>query len=379
MKRLSTEEFHRSEKTPLTVVLDNVRSMHNVGSVLRTADAFRIECVYMCGITSTPPHPELHKTALGAEDSVAWRYEKNTIDAIDALHGQGYSVYAVEQCEGSTMMQHIDTLVDKRGGKYAVVLGNEVHGVQQEVVDACDGCIEIPQFGTKHSLNVSVTAGIVIWEIARRLLLSVSLLLFVCLPAKSQNIDIPVDMSPMELDSLAQIMPEWHIKKRPEFYEGEWIPVIVLPEIPVYGAIHFKNSKERQKYDRLVYNIKKVLPIAKMANRMICETYTVMEQLPDEKSRKEHMSMVEKDVKRQYTPMMKKLTYSQGKLLIKLIDRECNQTSYEIVQAFLGPAKAVFYQIFAWTFRASLKKTYDPSGDDFMIERIVRQIEVGAI
>ena len=166
MNRISPEEFKQSEKTPLVVVLDNVRSLHNVGSVFRTGDAFLIEAVYLCGITSTPPQAEIHKTALGAEDSVDWKYFEDTHDALNELKAAGYSVFAIEQAEGSTMLPDFNT---QSGIKYAVVLGNEVKGVQQSVVDACDGCIEIPQFGTKHSLNVSVTAGIVIWEFFRKI------------------------------------------------------------------------------------------------------------------------------------------------------------------------------------------------------------------
>ena len=168
MNRLTIDEFKQAEKMPLIVVLDDVRSLHNVGSVFRTSDAFRVEAVWLCGITATPPHPEIHKTALGAEDSVDWRYFKTADEAVDELHRQGYFVYSIEQVEGSTKLQHLDE--DKPMNSYAIVLGNEVKGVHQSVVDASDGCLEIPQFGTKHSLNVSVTAGIVIWEFARRFL-----------------------------------------------------------------------------------------------------------------------------------------------------------------------------------------------------------------
>lgn len=171
MNRITVEEYQTAEKMPLVVVLDNVRSMHNVGSVFRTCDAFRAESVVLCGITATPPQNEIHKTALGAENSVGWQYAKDTCDAVRHLHEEGYTVLAVEQCEGSTMLPLTDHGSITAGKKYAVVLGNEVHGVQQEVIDLCDGCIEIPQFGTKHSLNVSVTAGIIIWEFARTLLI----------------------------------------------------------------------------------------------------------------------------------------------------------------------------------------------------------------
>lgn len=166
MGRLSVEEYHAAEKTQLVVVLDHVRSLYNVGSVLRTADAFRLAGVCLCGITAVPPHPEIHKTALGAEDSVDWRYFKDTLDAVKWLKQAGYEVLAVEQCEGSTMLNNFQV---ERGKRYAIVLGNEVKGVQQAVVDECNGCLEIPQYGTKHSMNVSVTAGIVIWELFKQL------------------------------------------------------------------------------------------------------------------------------------------------------------------------------------------------------------------
>ena len=161
MNRLTAEEFKEQTKTPLVVVLDNVRSLHNVGSVFRTADAFLLEAVYLCGITSTPPHAEIHKTALGAENTVEWKHYEDTHVALADLKKQGNIVYAIEQAEGSTKLPNLKLDATK---KYAVILGNEVKGVQQTVVDACDGCIEIPQFGTKHSLNVSVTGGIIIWE-----------------------------------------------------------------------------------------------------------------------------------------------------------------------------------------------------------------------
>ena len=145
MNRLTVDEFKSSEKMPLTVVLDDVRSMYNVGSVLRSCDAFRVEAVWLCGITAVPPHPEIHKTALGAEDSVEWRYFASALDAVRELQGRGVMVMAVEQCEGSMML---DRFEPEGGQGYAVVLGNEVKGVRQDVVDACDGCLEIPQFGT---------------------------------------------------------------------------------------------------------------------------------------------------------------------------------------------------------------------------------------
>ena len=171
MTRLSIEAFKAAQKLPLVVVLDNVRSLYNVGSVFRSGDAFRIEGLYLCGITATPPNAEIHKTALGGEDSVAWRYFQRTEEAVLALKADGYFVYSVEQVEGSMMLQDL-TIDPKLGTKgYAVILGNEVKGVKQEVVDMSDGCLEIPQFGTKHSLNVSTTAGIVMWEFARKMLM----------------------------------------------------------------------------------------------------------------------------------------------------------------------------------------------------------------
>ena len=182
MGRMTVEQFHESEKLPLVVVLDGVRSLYNVGSVFRTADAFRAAGVVLCGITATPPNSEIHKTALGAEDSVSWRYFQQTMEAVDWLRNEGYTLLAIEQCEGSTLLQNFkpeskstpirrDLEGSLVGAKYAVILGNEVKGVQQEVVDACDGCLEIPQFGTKHSMNVSVTAGIIIWHFAQHFLL----------------------------------------------------------------------------------------------------------------------------------------------------------------------------------------------------------------
>jgi tRNA G18 (ribose-2'-O)-methylase SpoU len=168
MGRKSVEEFKDSHKLPLVVVLDHVRSLYNVGSVFRTSDAFLVQGICLCGITARPPHPEIHKTALGAEESVEWKYFERTQDAVIWLKQEGYTVQAIEQCEGSTMLQDF---IPDGNKKYAVVFGNEVKGIQQEVVDMCDGCIEIPQFGTKHSMNVSVTAGIIIWSIADRFLL----------------------------------------------------------------------------------------------------------------------------------------------------------------------------------------------------------------
>jgi tRNA G18 (ribose-2'-O)-methylase SpoU len=168
MQRLTVEEYREAEKLPLVVVLDDVRSMYNVGSVFRTSDAFRVERICLCGITSTPPHAEIHKTALGAEDSVSWEYCATALSAVEKLKEEGYTVLSVEQVEHSTKLQ---TFVPQKGLKYAVVMGNEVKGVHQEVVDASDGCLEIPQLGTKHSMNVSVTTGIIIYKFAEALII----------------------------------------------------------------------------------------------------------------------------------------------------------------------------------------------------------------
>jgi tRNA G18 (ribose-2'-O)-methylase SpoU len=167
LNRMSATEFKEAAKLPLVVVLDNVRSLHNVGSVFRTSDAFRVEKIYLCGITASPPHPEIHKTALGAEFSMEWEHVDNCVETVNNLRREGYEVYGIEQVEHSVMLSHF--VVDN-SKKYAVVLGNEVKGVQQEVIDVCNGCIEIPQYGTKHSLNVSVAGGIVIWELFKKLM-----------------------------------------------------------------------------------------------------------------------------------------------------------------------------------------------------------------
>jgi tRNA G18 (ribose-2'-O)-methylase SpoU len=161
LKRLSPEGYRQVEKIPLIVVLDNVRSLHNVGSVFRTSDAFLIEAIYLCGITATPPNAEIHKTALGAENTVEWRYFEHTSDAVHQLKTESYCILAVEQAENSIPLDKFR--MEHR--RYAVIFGNEVKGIDQPVMDLCDICVEIPQFGTKHSLNVSVAAGIVIWEI----------------------------------------------------------------------------------------------------------------------------------------------------------------------------------------------------------------------
>lgn len=161
--------------------------------------------------------------------------------------------------------------------------------------------------------------------------------------------------------------------------QGDSIKYVEMNNVYVFGPIEFKNDKQRQKYDRMVYNVKKVLPIAKEVNRAIIETYEYLETLPSDKARREHIKFVEKSIKAEYTPRMKKLSLTQGKLLIKLIYRETNSSSYDLVKAFLGTTKAVFYQSFAWMFGASLKKDYDPEGKDRLIERVVKQVESGQL
>lgn len=166
MNRLTVEEFRESEKLPLTVVLDNVRSLNNIGSVFRTSDAFRVEHIALCGITATPPHREIHKTALGAEESVAWSYHEDTAECVRGLKEKGYRVYAVELAHDSLKLGTDELATDK---PVTIVFGNEIEGVQEEVMELCDGFLEIPQSGTKHSLNVSCAAAIAIWEIFKML------------------------------------------------------------------------------------------------------------------------------------------------------------------------------------------------------------------
>ncbi|MDR1553728.1 MAG: RNA methyltransferase [Prevotellaceae bacterium] len=166
LNRLSIDEFKLSSKLPIAVVLDNVRSSHNIGAAFRTSDAFRIERIFLCGISSTPPNAEIHKSALGAEDSVDWQYFASTIDAVNVLKQNEYKIVSIEQTENSIMLNHFSPNKNER---YAFVFGNEVRGVLQSVVDASDLCIEIPQDGTKHSLNISVSIGIVLWEFYRNL------------------------------------------------------------------------------------------------------------------------------------------------------------------------------------------------------------------
>jgi tRNA G18 (ribose-2'-O)-methylase SpoU len=164
--RLSIDEYKQVEKTPIAIILDNVRSLNNIGSVFRSGDGFCIEQIYLCGITATPPNKDIHKTALGATESVEWHYEADTLNAIIKLKNDGYTIIAIEQAEGSISLENFNT---NNTEKYALVFGHEVKGVDQQVVDACDYCIEIPQFGTKHSFNISVSVGIVLWEFFKQL------------------------------------------------------------------------------------------------------------------------------------------------------------------------------------------------------------------
>ena len=159
--RKTVNDFKQAEKTPLILILDNIRSLNNIGSVFRTADAFLIEKIYLCGITATPPHKDIHKTALGATENVAWEYVENTLDVVQKLQNEKVSVWAIEQTEKAILL---DAFQPKKNIKHAFILGNEVRGVAQEVVNACGQALEIPQFGTKHSLNISVATGVVVWD-----------------------------------------------------------------------------------------------------------------------------------------------------------------------------------------------------------------------
>ncbi|GLB48989.1 RNA methyltransferase [Neptunitalea lumnitzerae] len=166
LNRIDVDAFKESQKTPLIVVLDNIRSLNNIGSVFRTSDAFLIEKIYLCGITATPPHKDIHKTALGATDSVDWEYKEDTLALVEDLKKENIQTLAIEQAENATMLNEFTPDTSK---KYAVIFGNEVKGVAQKVVSACDGVIEIPQYGTKHSLNISVSTGVVLWDLFTKL------------------------------------------------------------------------------------------------------------------------------------------------------------------------------------------------------------------
>lgn len=165
LDRLSEEEFRKQPKFPLIVVLDGIRSLNNIGSFFRTADAFNVEKIYLCGITAQPPHRDIQKTALGATETVDWEYRSSIVDLATELKHQGMTICAIEQAEQTTLLQEVNEL---RGEKFVLVFGNEVDGVDQKVVDLADHIIEVPQFGTKHSLNVSVCAGVVLWEFGKR-------------------------------------------------------------------------------------------------------------------------------------------------------------------------------------------------------------------
>ena len=169
LERLKIDEFKKADKIPLIVILDNIRSLNNIGSVFRTSDAFLIEKIYLCGITAKPPHKEIHKTALGATESMDWEYFENTLELIENLQKESVEIVSIEQAVNSTMLQDFEISKNQR---YAVIFGNEVKGVQQEVVTQSDFCIEIPQFGTKHSLNISVSCGIVLWDLYKKIKLS---------------------------------------------------------------------------------------------------------------------------------------------------------------------------------------------------------------
>ncbi|HAM10514.1 MAG: RNA methyltransferase [Bacteroidetes bacterium GWE2_41_25] len=169
LERKTVEQFRASQKAPVTIILDNVRSQSNVGSVFRTADAFLVEAIYLCGITARPPHREIQKTALGATETVIWKYFHSTSEAVQELKENGYYIIAVEQAEGAVELQDI---VTEAGKKYALIFGHEIYGVDQSIIDMCDLCIEIPQFGTKHSFNIAVSAGIVLWEMNKNRTLS---------------------------------------------------------------------------------------------------------------------------------------------------------------------------------------------------------------
>lgn len=166
LDRKSVSDFKLAHKTPIIIILDDIRSLHNIGSVFRTSDAFLIEKIYLCGITAVPPNKEIHKTALGATETVAWEYQKNVLEVIENLKSNNTLVYGIEQVENATLLDAFQPIKDT---KHALIFGNEVYGVSQEAIKICDGCIEIPQLGTKHSLNISVSAGIVVWDLFQKL------------------------------------------------------------------------------------------------------------------------------------------------------------------------------------------------------------------
>ena len=209
-----------------------------------------------------------------------------------------------------------------------------------------------------------------------RHILTIALVSSLCLPVQAQDQQKTVEQVLAEMDS-PTFVPTVKVGK--VLHEGDSIQYMEMNNVYVYPELTFKNKKQAQSYMRLVTNVKKVLPIAKEARQMLIETTELLEMLPDEKSKEEHIKRVEDDIFRTYKPKMKKLTYSQGKLLIKLIDRECHSSSYDMIKAFMGPIRAGFWQVFAWGFGASLKKEYDPEGTDRLTERVVRMVEAGQI
>lgn len=379
-------EFRAATKMPLVIILDNVRSLHNVGSVLRTADAFRLEGVCLCGITATPPSAEIHKTALGAEDSVAWSYYEDTLQCVRELQQRNYHVVAVEQVEGSSKLGEWEPpmlLAEQNGGVpagVALVLGNEVKGVRQDVVDAADEALEIPQYGTKHSLNVSVTAGIVIWETVRQLQRYIRLAVWL-MAVVVANLVAPVgaEAAAAVNDTLPDLALPLTLQVGRAEYKGDSIPEVVLPVLYKYPPKTFASSRQEQEYNRLVRNVKKVLPVAKLARHTLIETYDYLQTLPTKQAREEHIKLVEDGLKKQYTPLLRRMSKTQGKILVKLIDRECDQTGFAIAKAFVGAFRANVYQGIAFLFGQSLTKHYDPEGEDAEIERIVRLVESGQL
>lgn len=379
-------EFRAATKMPLVIILDNVRSLHNVGSVLRTADAFRLEGVCLCGITATPPSAEIHKTALGAEDSVAWTYYEDTLQCVRELQQRGFHVVAVEQVEGSSKLGEWEppVLHNEQGGAapvgVALILGNEVKGVRQDVVDAADEALEIPQYGTKHSLNVSVTAGIVIWETVRQLQRYIRLAVWL-MAVVVANLVAPVgaEAAAAVNDTLPDLALPLTLQVGRAEYKGDSIPEVILPVLYKYPPKTFASSRQEQEYNRLVRNIKKVLPVAKLARHTLIETYDYLQTLPTKQAREEHIKLVEAGLKQQYTPLLRRMSKTQGKILVKLIDRECDQTGFAIAKAFVGAFRANVYQGIAFLFGQSLAKHYDPEGEDAEIERIVRLIESGQL
>lgn len=209
-----------------------------------------------------------------------------------------------------------------------------------------------------------------------RHILTIALVSSLCLPVQAQDQQKTAEQVLAEMDS-PTFVPTVKVGK--VLHEGDSIQFMEMNNVYVYPELTFKNKKQAQSYMRLVTNVKKVLPIAKEARQMLIETTELLEMLPDEKSKEEHIKRVEDDIFRTYKPKMKKLTYSQGKLLIKLIDRECHSSSYDMIKAFMGPIRAGFWQVFAWGFGASLKKEYDPEGTDRLTERVVRMVEAGQI